>query len=136
MSHRTLGDVIRAQRELQKVSLRQLAQMAGISNPYLSQIERGLRDPSEDVVSAIASTLDLSSKALYEAAGIQELPEDGDAASEVEAAIEADTRLKPAQRRALLETYHAFVAANGGPRQRPRPTRRRANQSPTPDPSA
>jgi transcriptional regulator with XRE-family HTH domain len=128
MGRPTLGDVIRGQRQLQRMSLRQLARMAGISNPYLSQIERGLRDPSDDVVEAIASTLDLTTRALYEAAGISETPDGNGGPAEVEAAIEADPRLKPAQRRALLETYRAFVAANGGPRPRPRPARRRTQR--------
>ena len=66
----TLGEVIRRQRELNRLSMRQFAQMAGISNPYLSQIERGLRAPSEQVLEGIASALKLSAEALYEQAGV------------------------------------------------------------------
>ena len=65
-----LGEAIRRQRELSKVSMRQFASMAGISNPYLSQIERGLREPSERVLDAIARSLETSTDALYEQAGI------------------------------------------------------------------
>jgi len=123
MRRPTLGDIIRRQRELQALSVREMARLSGISNPYLSQVERGLRDPSADVVDSIARALDLTSEALYAQAGIRD--EDGgdeDAVGAVEAAIEDDANLKPSQRRALLETYHAFVVANGGPR--PRPHRR------------
>jgi transcriptional regulator with XRE-family HTH domain len=115
----TLGDVIRQQREMQELSLRQLAGLTGISNPYLSQIERGRRDPSAAVVDAIADALDSTTERLYEAAGIRSDGKDGDEENPVVAAIEADPALKGPQRRALLETYHAFVIANGGPRPRP-----------------
>ena len=114
----TLGDVIRQQREMHELSLRQLAQLTGISNPYLSQIERGLRDPSTAVVDAIADALELTTERLYESAGIGS-DDDETAPSAVIAAIQADPALKPPQRRALIETYHAFVVANGGPRPRP-----------------
>jgi transcriptional regulator with XRE-family HTH domain len=127
MGRPTLGDVIRRQRELQELSLRELARMSGVSNPYLRQIERGMRDPSEDVVEAIATTLDVTTRALYDAAGIVVGAEAGEEPPAVELAIEADPTLKPAQRRALLETYRAFVAANGGPR-RP-PARRRVRRA-------
>ena len=127
----TLGDVIRQQRELHELSLRQLAGLTGISNPYLSQIEHGLRDPSNAVVDAIADALDMTSERLYEAAGIRTADDDvQDSANPVLEAIEADRLLKPQQRRALVETYQAFVVANGGPRPAPRGrTRRRAPQS-------
>ena len=65
-----LGEIIRQQRELAELSMRQFAQLAGISNPYLSQIERGLRAPSEQVLEGIASALKVSSEALYEQAGV------------------------------------------------------------------
>jgi transcriptional regulator with XRE-family HTH domain len=117
----TLGDVIRQQRELHELSLRQLAGLTGISNPYLSQIEHGLRDPSNAVIDAIADALDMTSERLYEAAGIRTVHDDSeDGANAVVEAIEADSSLKPPQRRALIETYQAFVVANGGPRPGPR----------------
>jgi len=115
----TLGDVIRQQREMHELSLRQLAQLTGISNPYLSQIERGRRDPSAAVVDAIADALDSTTERLYEAAGIRSDGDGGDEENPVVAAIEGDPALKAPQRRALIETYHAFVIANGGPRPRP-----------------
>ena len=123
----TLGDVIRQQRELHELSLRQLAQLTGISNPYLSQIEHGLRDPSTTVVDSLADALDMTTEALYTAAG---LPTDDDDADDDEpgvlAAIADDPLLRPAQRRALIETYQAFVVANGGPRPRRRGSPRNA----------
>ncbi len=69
-AHRSLGEIIRQQRELAELSMRQFAELAGISNPYLSQIERGLRAPSEHVVDGIAKALQLSADALYEQAGM------------------------------------------------------------------
>src|SRR3954447_10126242 len=118
----TLGDVIRQQRELQALSLRELARLTGISNPYLSQIERGLREPSATVVNAIADALDMTTERMYAAAGIRE--DDGEnGVSGVLAAIEGDPLLRPAQRRALTETYRASIVANGGPRPRRRAPR-------------
>ncbi len=113
-----LGEIIRQQRELAELSMRQFAQLAGISNPYLSQIERGLRAPSENVLDAIAGALKVSSDALYEQAGV---PAPGDATkpSAVIDAIAADTELTARQRSALKEVYQAFVAAS------PRQARRR-----------
>jgi transcriptional regulator with XRE-family HTH domain len=83
-----------------------MASMAGISNPYLSQIERGLRAPSDRVLEAIAGSLRTSADALKEGAGI---PAEEDNESEVAAAINADPRLSSAQRRALLEVYESFT---------------------------
>ena len=87
--------------------MRRMASMAGISNPYLSQIERGLRAPSDRVLEAIADSLRTSADALREGAGIAP---DKDAESEVQAAISTDPRLSNAQRRALLEIYESFTA--------------------------
>jgi transcriptional regulator with XRE-family HTH domain len=110
----SLGDIIRRQRELNALSMRQFAQMVGISNPYLSQIERGLREPSEKVVDAIAESLKTSTEALYEKAGINpDATPAGD--SEVVAAIRADPALTGRQRQALIQVYEAFAAQNGKP---------------------
>jgi len=89
--------------------MRQFAQMAGISNPYLSQIERGLRAPSEQVLEAIATTLKVSVDALYEQAGVSP-PSAAPDPSAVVDAIRADPLLTARQRAALVEIYHAFVA--------------------------
>ncbi|MEA2480045.1 MAG: hypothetical protein QOJ07_1967 [Thermoleophilaceae bacterium] len=115
-----LGDIIRRQRELSALSMRQFADMVGISNPYLSQIERGLRDPSDQVVEAIARSLETSADALYEQAGIA-ADDDGDD-PQVIAAIQADPHLTPRQRQALIQVYEAFAAQGG--RRAPRRRRR------------
>ncbi|MDP9346240.1 MAG: helix-turn-helix domain-containing protein [Actinomycetota bacterium] len=111
-----LGDLIRRQRELSELSMRQFATLAGISNPYLSQIERGLREPSEKVLDAIAGALDSSAEALQEQAGFGDDTEPPD--TSVEDAIRADTRLTARQRQALLEVHAAFVAPASGRRRR------------------
>ena len=118
MTMPTLGEIIRRQRELNRLSMRQFAELVGISNPYLSQIERGLREPSETVVDAIARSLETTADALYQQAGIELDGDDGPTG--VRSAIDADPDLTPRQRRALGEVYDAFVAANGGPRRRRR----------------
>jgi transcriptional regulator with XRE-family HTH domain len=114
-----LGEIIRRQRELSELSMRQFASLAGISNPYLSQIERGLREPSERVLDAIAGALQVSADTLYEQAGmtVGEEPE----TSAVEQAVREDPRLTGRQRQALLEVYRAFTAnARPVPRSRHR----------------
>jgi transcriptional regulator with XRE-family HTH domain len=87
--------------------MRQVAEMAGISNPYLSQIERGLREPSERVIDAIANSLEVSAETLHEYAGRAADADDGP--SDVEEAIERDTHLTARQRQALLEVYRSFT---------------------------
>ena len=114
----TLGEIIRRQRELTEMSMRQFAGMVGISNPYMSQIERGLREPSEKVLADIARNLDLSAEALYEQAGMSEATEDEED-NPVRVAIREDSRLNPRQRRALLEVYDSF-AGTAPPRRRRR----------------
>src|SRR3954454_18051444 len=107
-----LGEYIRRQRELQKLSMRQLAGLVGISNPYLSQIERGLRDPSEKVLDAIAHNLEVSAEKLqaqYEAEKQAQRAEQDDGDSPTIDAIRADPRLTATQRRALVEVYRAFT---------------------------
>jgi transcriptional regulator with XRE-family HTH domain len=96
-----LGEIIRRQRELAELSMRQVAAMAGISNPYLSQIEHGLRAPSEDVLRAIADSLNVSADLLR--------GEDPPAESaEVTEAIQSDPDLTASQRRSLIEAYQAL----------------------------
>ena len=106
-----LGEIIRQQRELAELSMRQFADLAGISNPYLSQIERGLRAPSQQVLDGIAKALKLSSDALYEQAGVTP-PGAEQQPNAVLDAINADLRLTSRQRRALAEIYESFVASS------------------------
>jgi len=113
----TLGEIIRRQRELSAMSMRQFAEMVGISNPYLSQIERGLREPSEKVVEAIARNLDVSADVLYRQAGLDPDADEGEEPP-ARVAIREDPRLNARQRQALLEVYDAFVGEG-------RPVRRR-----------
>src|SRR6195952_5850701 len=101
----SLGEIIRRQRELTSLPMRQLAAMSGISNPYLSQIERGLREPSEQVLHAIAESLKVSADELR---GTEDEDGAGDAQSAVLDAIHSDPDLTAQQRRALQETYEAF----------------------------
>lgn len=108
-----LGALIRQQRELAQLPMRELAKMVGISNPYLSQIERGLRAPSDAVLKSIAETLEISADDLYSRAGFVERPQLSDGQSaDLGVAIEAATELTAAQRRALLEIYRSFLDAN------------------------
>jgi transcriptional regulator with XRE-family HTH domain len=111
-----LGEFIRRQRELQELSMRQLADLVGISNPYLSQIERGLREPSEKVLDAIAENLHLSADVLVERGGRHDRAADTGSEPAVVVAIRADPKLTGRERQALLEIYNAFVE-----RRRPRP---------------
>jgi len=112
-----LGEIIRQQRELAELSMRQFAELAGISNPYLSQIERGLRAPSEQVLDGIARALKLSADALYEQAGMTP-PGEEEHESAVLEAIATDPQLTARQRTALREVYGAFVAVGPSARRR------------------
>jgi transcriptional regulator with XRE-family HTH domain len=109
-----LGSIIRAQRELAALPMRQLAAAVGISNPYLSQIERGLRAPSDAVLAAIAESLQTSAAHLYAEAGFvePEVAAESDSTSRLEAEILAAKELTAAQRKALVEIYRGFVDAN------------------------
>jgi transcriptional regulator with XRE-family HTH domain len=104
-----VGEFIRQQRERSAISLRNLAGRAGISNPYLSQIERGLRKPSARILKSIASGLSISAETLYERAGLL----DGTTRPEVMEAIRNDTALTDRQKQALIEIYRSFVEAPG-----------------------
>lgn len=101
----SLGEMIRRQREMAALPMRQLAAMAGISNPYLSQIERGLRDPSDQVLNAIADSLQMSADSLRPPPPEPDMDADPTA---VVQAIRADPDLTSQQRRALEESYLAF----------------------------
>lgn len=106
----SLGDYLKDQRVSARLSLRQLADLAGVSNPYLSQIERGLRKPSAEVLQQIAKALRISAEQLYVRAGILS-PEDGVGGS-VELAILGETGLTERQKQSLLDVYASFLALN------------------------
>lgn len=110
MSDRGIGAVIRHQRELAQLSLRQLSSLAQVSNPYLSQIERGLHEPSVRVVRSIARALGISAEELLERAGL--LDDGPPAAPDTEAAITADPQLTDDQREALLTLYRTYRSQN------------------------
>jgi transcriptional regulator with XRE-family HTH domain len=103
-----LGGYLKEQRETARLSLRQLASVAGVSNPYLSQIERGLRKPSAEVLQQIAKGLQISAEALFLRAGL--LEESG--GLEVEVALQSDVNLTARQKRVLLDIYATFRAEN------------------------
>ncbi len=109
-----LGEYIREQRSSAQISLRQLAKAADISNPYLSQVERGLRKPSAEILARIASGLTISAETLYVRAGLLE-ERSGD--QSVMDAIAEDDTLTERQRKALLEIYAAFQTENSAQQQ-------------------
>ena len=106
-----LGEYLREQRRGAQLTLRQLADQTGVSNPYLSQIERGLRKPSADVLQQLAKALRISAETLYIRAGILE-PEEGGERS-VQLAVLADPDLTERQRQVLLDIYNSFRRENG-----------------------
>jgi transcriptional regulator with XRE-family HTH domain len=105
-----LGIFIREQRQLGRISLRKLSEQAGISNPYLSQIERGLRKPSAEILQQIAKALRISAETLYVRAGILEEREGED---DLELALLRDHQLTEDQKQTLLKVYRSFVHENG-----------------------
>jgi transcriptional regulator with XRE-family HTH domain len=105
----SLGEYIREQRESTQVSLRQLAKTAGVSNPYLSQIERGVKKPSAEILSQIAKGLRISAETLYVRAGIL----DDHQGSDVVAAILADVTIGERHKRTLIDVYESFRAEHG-----------------------
>jgi transcriptional regulator with XRE-family HTH domain len=110
MTVESLGAYLREQRVAAELSLRQLAEQAGVSNPYLSQIERGLRRPSAEVLQALAKALRISAEQVYVQAGI--LNPDDDQVRSVELAILGDPMLSERQKQALLEVYESFRGVN------------------------
>lgn len=107
-----LGSFIREQRRTTHLSLRKLAELADVSNPYLSQIERGLRKPSAEILQQIAKALSISAESLYVRAGILEAREH---AVDVVAEIRRDSSLSADQRHALIRIYQSFRAESGAP---------------------
>ena len=107
-----LGDYLHDQRRQAKLTLRQLAEQTGVSNPYLSQIERGVRRPSAEVLQQIAKALRISAETLYVRAGILDPDEDG--VRSVELAVLADHGLNERQKSVLLDIYRSFRSAKEG----------------------
>jgi transcriptional regulator with XRE-family HTH domain len=109
VSVNSIGEYIKEQREQARISIRQLSQAAGVSNPYLSQVERGQRNPSAEILQQIAKGLRISAEALYVRAGILE---DRPADSGVRSALLADPDLTERQKQVLLEIYESFRKEN------------------------
>ncbi|HEY9291884.1 MAG TPA: helix-turn-helix transcriptional regulator [Microlunatus sp.] len=106
----SLGEFLAAQRRAARLSLRQLAEQTGVSNPYLSQIERGLRRPSAEVLQQLSKALRISAEQLYVRAGI--LDPDDHPSTTVEMAVLADTAISERQKRVLIDVYGSFVREN------------------------
>jgi transcriptional regulator with XRE-family HTH domain len=107
----SLGEFIASQRRAAELSLRQLAEQSGVSNPYLSQIERGLRRPSAEVLQQLSKALRVSAETLYVRAGILD-PEEHPSTS-VEMAVLADEMITERQKSVLIDVYRSFVTGNG-----------------------
>lgn len=105
-----LGDYLKEQRKNAKLSIRQLAAAAGVSNPYLSQIERGLRKPSAEILAQIAKGLRISAEQLYVQAGI--LEQRDDSSQEFAATVLGDASLTERQKRVLMDIYESFRKEN------------------------
>ena len=105
---KSLGEFIRSQRGLANLSLRQLAEVARVSNPYLSQVERGIYKPSAEILKSIAGALNISAETLFAKAGLldEHAPQD---LPDVEDAVRMDPRLTAEQKKTLLEVYRNFV---------------------------
>lgn len=130
----TLGGYLREQRDAAGMSLRQLAEQAGVSNPYLSQIERGLRKPSAEVLQQLAKALRISAEQIYVQAGI--LKPDDDQVRSVELAVLADPVLTARQKQALLAVYQSFRAEAAVADDAEESTRSNEAPVPTPEPRA
>jgi transcriptional regulator with XRE-family HTH domain len=107
------GEYLRTQRRLANLTLRELSQLTNVSNPYLSQVERGLHRPSVQVLTALAKALDLSAEALFaQAAGLAGEKPESSASSDTETAIRNDAHLDASQKEALLAVYRSYRDAN------------------------
>ena len=126
----SLGEFIRSQRELMSLSLRQLAQTAKVSNPYLSQIERGVYTPSAQVLKGIADALDISAETLFQQAGLLDDTFERPAQS-VEDAIRIDPQLTKEGKQALIQVYRGLVGTREKAPERPAARRSRARTEPT-----
>jgi transcriptional regulator with XRE-family HTH domain len=129
---KAVGEFIRNQRRVADMSLRQLSNLAKVSNPYLSQIERGIYKPSAEVLKAIADALQIRSETLFARAGfIEDAVQEGP--SDVERAVRSDPRLDTDQKRALIEIYRSFVGeaepSKTAPARSPKQTKRKPKQA-------
>ncbi|MFC6160971.1 helix-turn-helix domain-containing protein [Kribbella sp. NPDC058693] len=117
----SVGEYLAEQRRQAQLSLRQLSDLAGVSNPYLSQIERGLRKPSAEVLQQLAKALRISAETLYVRAGILDPDDDSDGrqAAGVVDAVLLDPALNERQKRVLLDVYMSFVRENAVPEETP-----------------
>src|SRR5687768_4657909 len=115
------GSFVRTQRQLAKLSLRELAELATVSNPYLSQIERGLHEPSIRVIKAIANALDISTETLLAQVGLVGDADEGRIHGATEAAISGDPYLTDGQKEALLAVYRSYVAESRNTIKRSKP---------------
>jgi transcriptional regulator with XRE-family HTH domain len=128
-----VGDYIREQRSAARVSLRELARTAGVSNPYLSQVERGLRKPSAEILASIARGLKISAETLYEQAGILDRRS---GTPDTLAAIRSDPALSERHKAVLLELYETYVREHAAAAPPPPTTGTTRTPSPTPKESA
>src|SRR6202045_55304 len=119
---RSVGDFIRTQRELMSLSMRQLAGLANVSNPYLSQIERGVYTPSAQVLKGIADALDMSAETLYREAGLLDDSVERPGLS-VEDAIREDARLTQGAKQGLIQVHRGLVATQQPSTESPKPSR-------------
>ena len=120
LSGNNLGDYLREQRQSARLSLRQLSELAGVSNPYLSQIERGLKKPSAEILQQLAKGLEVSAESLYVRAGILDerhgdAPATHGAPLDTRAVIGADPQLTDRQKAALVDIYDSFVGVEAKP---------------------
>lgn len=111
-----VGEFIRQQRERANLSLRRLAERAGVSNPYLSQIERGIRRPSAEILKRVSRALEISAETLYSKAG---LIDEGPVSLTVVEAVDADRLLSPRQKQVLLDLYRALIDATASAAEAP-----------------
>jgi transcriptional regulator with XRE-family HTH domain len=126
------GSFVRTQRQLAKLSLRELAELATVSNPYLSQIERGLHEPSIRVIKAIANALEISTETLLAQVGlVGDDDSEGRIHGATEAAISADPYLTDGQREALLAVYRSYVAESRSTIKRGKATSTKAKPGPS-----
>ena len=126
----SLGDYLREQRQSARLSLRQLSELAGVSNPYLSQIERGLKKPSAEILQQLAKGLEVSAESLYVRAGILDQRHGHEAQPlDTRAVIGADPQLTDRQKAALLDIYDSFVGTEAAPTRKRSSTQSRSKPS-------